>query len=260
MKKLINKYIKIANECADVSGKIIKDNFRKNLKINIKKDKSPVTQVDYLSEKRIREIIKKKAPECGFVGEETGKYNEKNEYTFVIDPLDGTRGYVTGKPLFGTLIGLLRNNEPLMGLLNQPILKERWIGIANKETRYNNKIVKTRKCKKLRGSKMYATSPMMFDGKDQKIYKKIRSEIGETLFGIDCYAHGLMALGFIDVILEAKLKPWDYLASSAIISGAGGKFTDWNGKELNLNSDGRIVATGDPKIHKQILKIIQNIK
>ena len=120
--------------------------------------------------------------------------------------------------------------------------------------------VRTRSCKKLKGSSMYATSPMMFKGKNQKVYKSVRAKIGETLFGADCYAHGLMASGFIDVLLEASLKPYDYVASVAIISGAGGKFTDWNGNDLNLNSDGKILATGDLKIHKQLLKIIQKIK
>ena len=257
MKKLENKYLKVADECANISGKIIKKYFRKKIKIINKPDKSPVTRADIESEKRIRDIIEKKTPECGFYGEETGNFKTENEYVWVVDPLDGTKGFVTGKPLFGTLLGLMKNNKPYLGVLNQPILNERWSGIANKETRYNNVRVKTRKCKKLRGSRMYATSPMMFTGKNQKIYKSVRSKIGETLFGADCYAHGLMALGFVDVLLEANLKPYDYIASAAIISGAGGKFTDWNGNDLNLNSDGRIVAAGDPKIHAKLLKIIK---
>ena len=107
---------------------------------------------------------------------------------------------------------------------------------------------------------MYATSPMMFTGKNQTVYRSVRAKIGATLFGADCYAHGLLASGFVDVLLEANLKPYDYLASAAIISGAGGKITDWNGNDLNLDSDGRILASGDPKIHKQLLKIIQKIK
>ena len=107
---------------------------------------------------------------------------------------------------------------------------------------------------------MYATSPMMFTGKNHKVYKSVRTKIGETLFGADCYAHGLMASGFIDVLLEANLKPYDYIASVAIVSGAGCKFTDWNGNDLYLDSDGRVLATGDPKIHKQLLKIIQKVK
>ena len=154
----------------------------------------------------------------------------------------------------------MKNNKPYIGVLNQPILNERWVGIANNETRYNNMKVKTRNCKKLKGSRMYSTSPLMFTGKNQKVYRSIRNKIGETLFGADCYAHGLLASGFIDVLLEANLKPYDYIASVSIISGAGGKITDWKGNDLNLDSDGRILASGDPKIHKQLLKIIQKIK
>ena len=260
MKKLEKKYLKIANECADVSEPIIRKYFRKKIKIINKSDNTPVTKADKQAEARIRNIIKKKTPECGFFGEETGKFNIDNEYVWVVDPLDGTKGYITGKPLFGTLIGLMKNNKPFLGVLNQPILKERWVGITNKETKYNNKKVKTRKCAKLKGSRMYATSPMMFTGKNQKIYKTVRAKISECLFGADCYAHGLMSLGFVDVLLEANLKPYDYIASAAIISGAGGVFTDWKGDDLNLKSDGRIVAAGDPKIHKQLLKVIQKVK
>jgi len=260
MKKLEKKYLKIANECAEASGKIIKKYFRKKIKIERKSDNSPVTRADKEAEKKIRDIIAKKAPECGFFGEETGKFNTNNEYVFVVDPLDGTKGFISGKPLFCTLIGLMKNNKPYIGVLNQPILNERWSGIANKESKYNNTKIRTTKCNKLKGLRMYATSPMMFKGKNQRVYKNIRSKIGETWFGIDSYSHGLLASGFVDVVLEASLKPYDYIASAAVISGAGGKLTDWYGNALNLDSDGRILASGDPKIHKQLLKVIQKVK
>ena len=257
MSKIPQQLIKLANKCADASGKIIKKYFRKKIKINLKKDNTPFTKVDIEAEKIIRELILKQEPNCGFVGEETGTINMNKEYCWVVDPLDGTKSFITGKPSFGTLIGLLKNNKPVLGILNQPILNERWVGIAGVETKYNNRKVRVRKCKSIKGAKMYATSPMMFQGRNKKIYKNVRAKIGECLFGADCYSHGLMSLGFVDVILEANLKPWDYIASASIISGAGGKITDWNDNDLNLQSDGRILATGDSNIHKQIIKIIQ---
>ena len=257
MSKIPQQLIKLANKCADASGKIIKKYFRKKIKINLKKDNTPFTKADIEAEKVIRELILKQEPNCGFVGEETGSINMNREYCWVVDPLDGTKSFITGKPTFGTLIGLLKNNKPVLGILNQPILNERWVGIAGVETKYNNKKVRVRKCKSIKGAKMYATSPMMFQGRNKKIYKNVRAKIGECLFGADCYSHGLMSLGFVDVILEANLKPWDYIASASIISGAGGKITDWNDNDLNLQSDGRILATGDSNIHKQIIKIIQ---
>ena len=257
MSKIPQQLIKLANKCADASGKIIKKYFRKKIKINLKKDNTPFTKADIEAEKIIRELILKQEPNCGFVGEETGTINMNREYCWVVDPLDGTKSFITGKPSFGTLIGLLKNNKPVLGILNQPILNERWVGIAGVETKYNNKKVRVRKCKSIKGAKMYATSPMMFQGRNKKIYKNIRTKIGECLFGADCYSHGLMSLGFVDVILEANLKPWDYIASASIISGADGKITDWNDNDLNLQSDGRILATGDSNIHKQIIKIIQ---
>jgi inositol-phosphate phosphatase/L-galactose 1-phosphate phosphatase/histidinol-phosphatase len=257
MSKIPQQLIKLANKCADASGKIIKKYFRKKIKINLKKDNTPFTKADIEAEKIIRELILKQEPNCGFVGEETGSINMNREYCWVVDPLDGTKSFITGKPTFGTLIGLLKNNKPVLGILNQPILNERWVGIAGVETKYNNKKVRVRKCKSIKGAKMYATSPMMFQGRNKKIYKNVRAKIGECLFGADCYSHGLMSLGFVDVILEANLKPWDYIASASIISGAGGKITDWNDNDLNLQSDGRILATGDSNIHKQIIKIIQ---
>ena len=257
MSKIPQQLIKLANKCADASGKIIKKYFRKKIKINLKKDNTPFTKADIEAEKIIRELILKQEPNCGFVGEETGSINMNREYCWVVDPLDGTKSFITGKPTFGTLIGLLKNNKPVLGILNQPILNERWVGIAGVETKYNNKKVRVRKCKSIKGAKMYATSPMMFQERNKKIYKNVRAKIGECLFGADCYSHGLMSLGFVDVILEANLKPWDYIASASIISGAGGKITDWNDNDLNLQSDGRILATGDSNIHKQIIKIIQ---
>ena len=257
MSKIPQQLIKLANKCADASGKIIKKYFRKKIKINLKKDNTPFTKADIEAEKIIRELILKQEPNCGFVGEETGSINMNREYCWVVDPLDGTKSFITGKPTFGTLIGLLKNNKPVLGILNQPILNERWVGIAGVETKYNNKKVRVRKCKSIKGAKMYATSPMMFQERNKKIYKNVRAKIGECLFGADCYSHGLMSLGFVDVILEANLKPWDYIASASIISGAGGKITDWNDNDLNLQSDGRILATGDSNIHKKILKIIQ---
>ena len=257
MSKIPDQLIKLANECADESGKIIKKYFRKKMQISIKKDNTPFTRADVEGEKVIKELILKKDPQSGFVGEETKKVNPNNEYCWVVDPLDGTKSFITGKPTFGTLIGLLKNNKPVLGVLNQPISNERWVGIAGQVTKYNNKKVRVRKCKSIKGAKMYATSPMMFQGKNQKIYKNVRTKTGECLFGADCYAHGLMALGLVDIIFEANLKPWDYIASASIISGAGGKITDWDGNNINLESDGRILATGDPNIHKQILKIIQ---
>lgn len=257
MKKIPYQLIKLAHECADKSGKIIKKYFRKPLKINIKKDHSPVTKADIEAENIIRELIEKKAPDTGWYGEETGKANLDKEWIWCVDPIDGTRSFVTGKPLFGTLIGLLKNNKPVFGLLNQPILNERWVGISKLETKLNNKRVHVRKCKNIKGSKMYATSPLMFKGNNQKIYRNVIKKTGECLFGTDCYSHGLMASGFVDIILEANLKPYDYIASVAIISGAGGKITDWNGNELSLNSDGRIIAAGDSRIHKIVLNTIK---
>ena len=207
MSKIPQQLIKLANKCADASGKIIKKYFRKKIKINLKKDNTPFTKADIEAEKIIRELILKQEPNCGFVGEETGTVNMNREYCWVVDPLDGTKSFITGNPSFGTLIGLLKNNKPVLGILNQPILNERWVGIAGVETKYNNKKVRVRKCKSIKGAKMYATSPMMFQGRNKKIYKNVRAKIGECLFGADCYSHGLMSLGFVDVILEANLKP-----------------------------------------------------
>ena len=176
MSKIPDQLIKLANECADKSGKIIKKYFRKKMQINIKKDNTPFTRADVEGEKVIKELILKKDPQSGFVGEGTKKVNPNNEYCWVVDPLDGTKSFITGKPTFGTLIGLLKNNKPVLGVLNQPISNERWVGIAGQVTKYNNKKVRVRKCKSIKGAKMYATSPMMFQGKNQKIYKNVRTK------------------------------------------------------------------------------------
>lgn len=171
----------------------------------------------------------------------------------------------TGKPLFGTLIALLHNGIPVLGILDQPILKERWLGIKNRPSTLNGIPITTRPCSDLSSAYLYATTPHMFTGPTESSFNKIRDSVRVPLYGCDCYAYGLLAAGYCDIVAEADLKPYDYMALIPIIQGAGGVVTDWEGKELvwpvkdasqAKEFTGEVLAAGDAACHGQAVKVL----
>jgi inositol-phosphate phosphatase/L-galactose 1-phosphate phosphatase/histidinol-phosphatase len=247
------KFIDLAIKMADKSGEIIKHFYRKPIAVDAKADKSPVTVADKKVEKVIRSIIERKLPGHGFIGEELGSFNANSEYTWVIDPIDGTKSFISGMPTFGTLIALLRDGKPVIGIIDQPILGERWVGIEGHHTKLNGKLVHTRKCNDITQASLYASGPDMFSNGEVRKFKNLAKIARQTRFGYDCYAYAMLASGFIDIVCEADMKFYDYAALIPIVEGAGGAITDWDGKELNANSDGRILAVGDESLQKTAL-------
>jgi len=257
MTQIINQELIIfANHLADESRKILKSYFRKKVKIRRKPDQSPVTEADIKVEKRLRMMIKKKYPKHGIIGEEFKNTRTSAEYVWCLDPLDGTAAFITGKPLFGTLIGLLRERIPIFGIIEHPILNERWSGGINNPAKLNGKYAKVRKCTNISNAMLYATSPEMFEGNNEKSFQRLGKKTKRTQYGADCYAYGLLASGHVDLIAEAKMKPCDFLALVPVVKAAGGIISDWDGKPLSINSDGRVLASGNLKIHNKALKII----
>lgn len=252
--------ISFANHLADVSGEVIKKYFRKDLGEILKKDQSPVTLADREVEEIIRNEISKKFPDHGIIGEEFGKINPDAKYQWVIDPIDGTISFVIGRPIFGTLISLCENQKPILGIINQPIANERWIG-SEIGTFFNGKKVQARKCENLSDAILCATSPSFFRGKDLEIVNKISAKTkyqnqGGIIYGGDCYLFGLLSMGQIDIVIEKGLKNFDFISLVPIIENAGGIITDWSGRKLDINSDGSVLACGDAKLHKQILELV----
>ena len=262
MKLNNSELLKFGLNFADVSKKILQKNYFKNFDIEEKNDGSLVTNIDKEIEEKFRKTLKKKFPEHGVIGEEFGPENENNEYVWILDPLDGTHSFIAGKPLFGTLICCMKNSKPIIGVVDIPILSQRWFGGEKLGVKFNNKkCIKISNKKKFKQTIMASTSLLMFDEKNLSkiidIYKKVKFPV----FGTDCYAYGLLLSGKIDLIIEANMKPWDYMAQAALIDEIGGLITDWDGNKLSLNSDGKIIASNFSNHHKEIVNLIKkNLK
>jgi inositol-phosphate phosphatase/L-galactose 1-phosphate phosphatase/histidinol-phosphatase len=247
-------FLDLALRLADAAGPIIKRHFRSGAQIVDKADLSPVTIADRDSEAAMRAIIARDAPDHGILGEEWGAERIDAEYVWVLDPIDGTKSFVTGKPLFGTLIALTHRGTPVIGIIDQPVLNERWVGVAGEPTRFNGQPIKTRACKTLADAWMYATTPQMFVGDDEAAYNRLAGSVKFPLYGADCYAYGMLAAGWTDLVCEASLKPYDWCALVPVVEGAGGRITDWEGRPLTLEPVGRVLAAGDPALHSEALK------
>lgn len=248
--------IALANDMAEAAGSVIRRYFRTPVGVDTKPDESPVTIADRETETAMRALIDQRRPRDGILGEEHGRERLDAEYLWVIDPIDGTRAFITGMPVFGTLIGLMHRGKPILGIIDQPILRERWLGIAGQATTMNGKPIATRPCPSLDKAFLYSTAPDMFKGADALAYERVRSQVRQPRFGGDCYAYGLLTMGFADLVIEASLQPYDYCAVIPVVEGAGGVITDWQGKALTIESDGRVVAAGDRAAHGAALRAL----
>ncbi|CAN0174872.1 unnamed protein product [Phaeothamnion confervicola] len=245
-----------AGRLADAAGRIVRPYFRTGIAVLGKDDASPVTIADRAAETRMRDMIEYRFPKHGIVGEEHGAERVDAEYVWVLDPIDGTKSFISGVPLFGTLIALLHRGRPVVGIIDQPILRERWIGIAGRPTRFCGKPAATRRCAQIGAATLFATSPTMFGARDGEAFERLRRSVKLPRFGSDCYAYGLLASGHVDIVVEGGLKPHDFLAQVTIIEGAGGRLTDWEGRRLGLGSGGRICASGDRRLHRKVLDVL----
>jgi histidinol phosphatase-like enzyme (inositol monophosphatase family) len=248
--------IALAHELADAAGQVVRRYFRTPVGVDVKPDQSPVTIADRETEAAMRDLIARRRPQDGIYGEEHGQERTDAEFVWVLDPIDGTRAFITGMPIFGVLIGLLRQGKPVLGIIDQPILKERWLGIQGQGTTLNGQALATRSCPALDKAFLYSTAPDMFKGADAASYARLRDTVRQPRFGGDCYAYGLLALGLADLVVEASLQPYDYCAVVPVVEGAGGVMTDWRGAPLGLHSDGRVAAAGDRACHAQALALL----
>lgn len=255
----MNEFLPLANRMADVSAEIIKQYFRTPFTVETKRDLSPVTIADRSVEQALRAIIEAERPDDGILGEEFGEKPSKSGLTWVIDPIDGTKSFTIGRPTFGTLIALCDGITPKLGIINQPITKERWVGVDGQQTTMNGQSVKTRPCKDYDDARIGATTPMMFDNSPDfgRAYTIFEKETPRIIWGGDCYMYAMIASGYMDVAFEQNLSPYDFAALIPIIKGAGGHISDWRGDELTLNSVGKVVAVGDPDLWVIIDKMIK---
>ena len=257
MNPKLDDLVSFANHLSDESSKIIKKYFRKSLDVVNKEDESPVTIADKNTELKIRELISKKYPNHGILGEEFKDKDTESEYLWVIDPIDGTRSFIAGHKDFGTLIALLQNKKPIIGIINCPIHEERWVGIDGQQTTMNGQKVNTSNKETLDQSYLSTTGLYMFKNDNfKKSFKIIKDKTKYHRFGGDCYNYGLVASGYIDIVIENMLKIHDYMALIPVIEGAGGKITDKFGKVITFDSDGSVVVSANEKLHTQLIDII----
>jgi len=252
----LDQFLSLAIDLADAAGEAIRPYFRQPLAVDDKADLSPVTAADRVAEAAMRRMIATRFPAHGIIGEEFGREREDAEFVWVLDPIDGTKSFISGVPLFGTLIALAHQGRPILGVIDQPILHERWIGADGHLTSFNGTPVRCRPCPALAGATVFATSPDMFKGGDAAAFARVAASAKLVRFGADCYAYGLLAHGFIDLVIEASLKPYDFSAMLPIVKGAGGIASDWRGMPLSLASDGRVVVAGDRRAHEEALGLL----
>ena len=251
-----DRFIGLANELADAARPIAARYFRTQVAIDDKTDNSPVTIADREAETAMRDLLTRHVPEHGVFGEEHGAVRTDAEYVWVLDPIDGTKAFITGLPIFGTLIALLHRGKPVLGIIDQPILKERWLGVEGQRSTFNGQPISVRACPSLANAYMYSTAPIMFPGAYEKPHEALTKKVKLFRWGGDCYAYGLLASGHVDLVVEASLKLYDFAALVPVVKGAGGLITDWRGKELDMNSDGSVLAAGDAKIHAESMRIL----
>jgi histidinol-phosphatase len=252
----LDRFLALASELADAAGAEIRPYFRQHLAVEDKSDLTPVTAADRAAELAMRRLIENSFPDHGIVGEEFGRVRENAEFVWVLDPIDGTKSFISGVPLFGTLIALTHGGHPILGVIDQPISRERWLGAAGRPTILNGAAIRCRACAGLNAATLFATTPEMFRGPDAAAFARVSAAVKLTRFGADCYAYGLLAAGFIDLVLEASLKPYDFCAMIPIVEGAGGVATDWRGARLGLASDGRVLVAGDHHTHEAALALL----
>jgi inositol-phosphate phosphatase / L-galactose 1-phosphate phosphatase / histidinol-phosphatase len=252
----LDQFLALAGELADAAGAAIRPYFRQPLTVDDKPDLSPVTIADRAAEAAMRRLIAARFPQHGIIGEEYGSERADADFVWVLDPIDGTKSFISGVPLFGTLIALAHQGRPILGIIDQPILRERWVGAQGRPTTLDGATIRCRACPSLAAATIFSTSPDMFRGADAAAHARLAAAAKLVRFGADCYAYGLLALGCIDLVVEASLKPYDFSAMVPIVEGAGGIATDWQGAPLSLASDGRVAVAGDPAAHRQALALL----
>lgn len=253
---MTDKDLALALHLADAAGAAIRPLFRGAWSEERKADRSFVTEADRAAEAAMRKAIEDAFPADGIIGEEYGTRNEGAGRQWVLDPIDGTTSFIAGRPIFGTLIALLQDGWPVLGIIDQPVSGERWVGRIGQPTLFNGKPAKARPLKELSDAVLATTSPHLFTNEEADAFMSVAKTVAEKkiVFGGDCYNYALLASGHIDVVIEAGLKLYDYAALVPVVEGAGGMMSDWQGNPLDAGSDGTVIAIGDPARLEDVLE------
>lgn len=241
-----------AKELADASAAIIRQYFRTGYTVESKSDDSPVTIADRKAEEVMRTMIAQRFPDHGILGEEHGHHQPDADYQWVLDPIDGTKAFVSHSYLFGTLIALLKDGRPLLGVINQPLLNDFLIGF-NGQTWLNGKRVHVRPCTRIEDAILLSTYLTVFDYQNGPAFEALAKRVQRHNNWGDCHGYYVVANGGADIMADPIMNPWDLLALIPIIEGAGGVITDWQGNDAVKGES--IIATGG-SIHDEVIRLL----
>lgn len=253
---LVDELAAFAGRLADASGPIILKAHQSGFSTETKADGSPVTNVDRAVEDRLRAMIAMSYPDHGIVGEERGATAASDDPVWVIDPIDGTLPFLAGIPVFGTLIALVENGVPMIGVIDMPATAERWLGCRGRPTTRNGTAVRARPCGGLADALMSTSNPDFYGADDGDAFARLKAEVRWTVYGGSCLAYAQLASGRTDLGIDVSLDPLDYLALVPVIEGAGGVVSDWQGAPLTMASGSRILAAGDARRHAEAMAIL----
>jgi len=249
------------DKLADASGEALLPFFRTSLTVENKSRGGgafdPVTAADRAAEVAMRALIRRTFPEHGIMGEEFGSERNDAEYVWVLDPIDGTKSFISGMPAWGTLIALTRFGEPVYGMMHQPFTRERFTGdggAAHYRGPADSRELRVRPCKDLADAVLFTTSPLLMSASDREMFARVESAVRLSRYGGDCYAYCMLAAGHIDLVIESELKPHDVIPLIPIINGAGGIVTTWDGGPAERG--GRVVVAGDRRVHEAAMAML----
>ncbi len=252
----LDEFAAFAGQLADASRAQLRAVIGQPVEADPKGDGSPVTAVDRAVEARLREMIAARYPDHGIVGEEHGATAPERALVWALDPIDGTLPFLAGLPVFGTLIALLHDGAPLIGVIDMPATEQRWLGCQGRPSTLNGAPIRTRPCPALSEALISTSNPDFYGAADRPALDRLKAATRWTVYGGPCLAYGQLASGRTDLGMDVAFDPYDYLALVPVIEGAGGVITDWRGAPLTLGSGDRILAAGDPARHAEALEIL----
>ena len=253
--------IELAERLADAAGAAIRPFFRTKFDIETKADASPVTEADRAAEAAMRRIIEAEYPRDGIIGEEYGTKEGSTGRSWVLDPIDGTVSFMAGRPIFGTLVALVEEGWPVIGVIDQPVARERWVGVVGRPTLFNGQPATARRCPDLSQAVLATSGPHYFTDDEAVQFLALASKVARQriVYGGDCYNYGLVASGHIDAVVEAGLKLHDFAALVPVVEGAGGTMCDWAGDPFNIDSAGDVIALGDPSRLEDVIEALASL-
>lgn len=254
----MDEFIQTAGQLADIGREIGLKYFRRQPDEEQKPDHSFVTQADQEIEAAMIEVIRKNHPDHGIRGEEYGAHQADAEFVWVLDPIDGTHNYIAGLPSFGSILGLTKNGRPILGVIEFLVAKERWLGITDQGSWLDDRPIKVRPTTKLKDAILAASGPQFYAPDSMAKFQEVCEASRLEAWGGNCIHYGLLASGTVDIVIEASLKPHDYLPVMPVVLGAGGVCSDWQGKELTFASEGKVLMSATKELHAEALEILNS--